>query len=593
MTGTPTEYKIVYRKTNAGNQHTSTGDYTCARSGFAVSGNTNVPIGKITRIVLRHSNTSTQNVKWYLYGQIAFSGRAAITSNTIGRKWQSDVYTMYNTFSTNLPTPEEWANWTSVSVKIASPRPSSGQLYWRANSSYPMEITVYFWSAADLVDGAEPPTVSGVSVVDEKGFADTFDSPLQGQSTLRVTGIYELDPNYQYLTASHTLELTDAGGATLYRKTQNEDSVFEVGALDASGNVTWVYTVLDSAGNSVSDTGTLAILPYTPPSVAALSVQRYVTETDDQSQPVYVAAEDGDHVWISFTAASQAIGGENAWQLTLTYGQDGEDEAEGTTITLQTGADGQSLTFSQDRTLLTAQIDAAVGWWFRVTLTDSVTSTSVLAEVDEAGAYFDVEKLGVAVGMRSKAIPGDRRFEVAEGFEAHFYGGIYGVTNYYLFGHPTGGRWVTGKPLYRETLEIQITAAGTNASVGIDPDTESIVDFSGVLVTSAGAQRPINWHLSSSNYCAVWRPRGESIIWAQASETGTAYVTILYTKATDTLRSFWVYSAEDGHIILAEQAEGSVQTVYDASGEHVNVTATAGETVDFDALTGRITIGGE
>ena len=591
MAGTPPEYCIRYRRTDVSNRNNHNEPVFWPLNRFAVSGNTNIPIGKITRIIYNHPHSSTKSVTWKLFGRLEFGDGTTLDSNVVSHKFSGDVYTYSNTFDTSSLTVEKWQTCTGIWQSIATPLPSTGALYYRAVPEGPVEILVYFWSAADLVDGAEPPTVTGITVEDENGHAETFGNPVQGQSSITITGQYALDPNYIYLTAKHTLLLKDSAGTTIYNATQDEDSVFVVGLINAAGSIAWTYTVLDSAGNSVSQSGTFTVLAYTPPSISALFAERYATTIDDQGDPVYTAADDGENVRFSFVAAVAAVAGANAWSLVLTYGEDGTDEASGTAVSVQTGADGATTTRTQDRSILATDLSASVGWWFKFTLTDSFTSVSMMCYIDEASAYFNVEKFGVAVGMRSRAIPGDRRFEVAEGFEAHFYGGIYGVTNYYLFGHPTGGRWITGKPLYRATIEIEITAAGTTAYAAIDENTEHVVDFQGFLLTDDGSQRPVNWNLSSSYYCTVWRYQDQASLSARASETGTIYATILYTKSTDALRSFWVYSAEDGHIILAEQVEGSVQTSYNASTEHVNVTATAGETVNFDALTGRITIG--
>ena len=591
MAGTPPEYCVRYRRTDVPNRNNHNEPVFWPLSSFTVSGNTNIAMGKITRIIYNHPHSSTKSVTWKLFGRLEFGDGTTLDSNVVSHKFSGDVYTYSNTFDTSSLTVEKWQTCTGIWQSIATPLPSTGALYYRAVPEGPVEILVYFWSAADLADGAEPPTVTGITVEDENGHAETFENPVQGQSSLTITGQYALDPNYIYLTAKHTLQLTNGAGATIYNATQNEDSVFVVGLINEAGTVSWTYTVLDSAGNSVSQSGTFTVLAYTPPSISALFAERYATTIDDQGDPVYTAADDGENVRFSFVAAVAAVAGANAWSLVLTYGEDGTDEASGTAVSVQTGTDGATTTRTQDRSILATDLSASVGWWFKFTLTDSFTSVSMMCYIDEASAYFNVEKLGVAVGMRSRAIPGDRRFEVAEGFEAHFYGGIYGVTNYYLFGHPTGGRWITGKPLYRATIEIEITAAGTTAYAAIDENTEHVVDFQGFLLTDDGSQRPVNWNLSSSYYCTVWRYQDQASLSARASETGTIYATILYTKSTDALRSFWVYSAEDGHIILAEQVEGSVQTSYNASTEHVNVTATAGETVNFDALTGRITIG--
>lgn len=590
MAGTPPEYYVRYRRTDISNRHNDNTPLFFPLNTFTVSGNTNVAMGKITRIVFRHTHSSTKYVTWKLYGQLAFADGTTLNSDIVSHRFSGDVYTYDNTFDTSTLSVEQWESCTGIWQRIATPLPGTGTLYYRAVSEAPLDVYIYFWAAADLVDGAEPPVVSGITLNDSTGAMTQFGSPVQGKSNLTITGIYQLDPNYVYLTAKHTLRLTTSAGVNLYQAVQTENALFSVGPLNAAGTITWTYTVLDSAGNSVTQTGTFTTLAYSPPTVSALFVERYTASMDDQGDPIYIAADDGENVRFSFIATTAAVAGKNGWTLALTYGEDGTDEDGGTAITIQTGTDGESLAFAADRTILTAAISASTRWWFKITLTDTFGSSSMMAYVDEATAYFTVEKLGVAVGMRSTATPSDRRFEVAEGVEARFYGGIHGVTNFYLFGHPTGGRWINGKPLYRETLVVEITAAGTNITHAIDSNIEYILDFQGVLLTSNGSQRPINWGgYSTSYYCTLWRNQSDAEIVLRASEKGFAYVTILYTRSDDPIRTIWAYSAEDGRIILVEQVEGSV--LVSENDGHVNITALAGEAVSYDALTGRITIG--
>lgn len=589
MAGTPPEYCIKYQITNISNRHSENGERNYTRAEFTASGNTSIAIGKITRIVFMHAHTSTQNVTWNLYGRLSFGDGSSLISDTVGHKFSGSLYYYTNTFDVSSITPEKWATWTGIKQCVGTPKPKSGTLYYRGTPAYPIEVQVYFWAAADLVDGAEPPTVSGITLTDERGHIAKFGNAVQGKSDLTVTGQYQLDPNYIYLTAKHTLRLTDSAGTSVYQVTQNEDSRFHVGELRISGIVSWTYTVLDSAGNSVSATGTFTVLAYSPPSLSSLNAERYITTLDDQGDPVYTAADDGENVRFSFMASVASVNSKNAWRLVLTYGQDGTSENSGTAVTVDTGTDGEAWTVSQDRDILTITVGADVGWWFKFTLTDCFTETSMTAYIDEASAYFNVEKTGISIGMLSKATPDDHRFEVVDGYESHFYGGIYGVTNYYADEQPTGGRWINGKPLYRRTIAIEITAADTNAHGAIGDNVEMIVEFTGFLAATNGSHWPVNWYYSSTYYCAVFHYMNESRISIRASTTGTAYVTILYTHSDDDLRTFWVYSAEEGRLILKEQVSGSVQV--SLSNGIANILALAGETVSYDSTTGRITIG--
>ena len=136
---------------------------------------------------------------------------------------------------------------------------------------------------------------------------------------------------------------------------------------------------------------------------------------------------------------------------------------------------------------------------------------------------------------------------------------------------------------------MEITAAGTDAYGAIGDNVDMIVEFAGFLAASDGSHWPVNWYFTSTYYCAVFHSANENRISVRAGTTGTAYVTILYTHSDDKLRTFWVYSADEGRLILKEQTAGSVQA--SLANNIANVLALAGEAVSYDATTGRIVIG--
>ena len=408
------EYCIIYTKTNQADATTGNNDVTVARSGFAASGDTGVKIGQITRIIFQHQHAAVGKGTWKLQGRLNFSGRATIASDTVAKSINGN-YAVYNNTFTTVPTAAEWEGWTSVTMHVVSS--GSGTLHWMATSARPMRVYVYFYRAEDLITDAEAPVVSGIGTADQ-GYKATFGNLVQRMSQVTVTGYYSLDSRYPTLTARHTLVLTDPGGDTIYSATQ-DSAEFSVGAIDVSGQVAWRYSVVDGAGGSGSASGYMTVLAYAEPSVAGLSVERYVTGQDDQGHTTYEASEDGEQVWFTFTASAAAVAGKNAWTLSLTYGE--EDDETGTTAQIASRADGTTLAYASDRTILTAAISAGKGWWFTMTAADAFgQSAAMTAYVDESGALLDVEPEGVAVGMRVNK----GGFEVGEDSPARLYGGI-------------------------------------------------------------------------------------------------------------------------------------------------------------------------
>jgi len=429
-----------------------------------------------------------------------------------------------------------------------------------------------------------------------------------------ITGQYELDPDYIYLTAQHRLTLTaPSGGVILYDAAQDEDAVFDVGAISVSGNVTWVYTVTDSAGNVAKASGTIVVLPYAAPAVSALAVQRYAETTDDQGHPVYTASDDGERVWFNFTASVTPVNDSNAWTMKLRWGQgDGPSsvsaegaatfpegkafgEGYGNERVIASGTDGDTVVYSEDRTILPDAVSAASSWWFAVILEDSVGSSWMIAYAGAATAYFNVEKDGVAVGMRSSAKDGERLFEVDAGYESRFHGGIRGVTDYSLDEAPTGGRWLDGKPLYRRTFAFASGAASGSYADISDLDAEFVqVVMAAIHYTFNGhGYWNSNYYMNGSDYTRFFIDGDNARLYLDfGSNCGIAgaWATLEYTKLSDAARTIWVLSAVDGNVILAQQSAGLFTFAYDADSAGVTVTRMA--ELSWTAEDGNIVIGG-
>lgn len=469
-----TEYSIVYTRTNQATAKSTQGKTVqMAKSNFVLSGNTSLNIGQITRILFthKHSNGGYKG-SWSTTGRLYFGDGTYITSNKIAQSYNGDQKWTTNTFSSGLPTPEKFATWTRMDL-IPSNHGGDGTLQWWASSGQPVTITVYFYKYEDLIVDADPPTASGVTLTDNSGYSTTYGNPVQGHSNLTITGQYALDPRYPDLTSRHTLTLEDSTGNSVYSATQSNDAEFEVGTIDVSGTITLTYTVVDGTGGSATYTGTITMLAYSPPSITGLVVQRYTSEVDD-SGTIYVASEDGNYVWFSYSAGVSPLGNHNSWSITLLATAEGA--TPGTPTTVETHAAGSEYTSTKtnDRNVLPAEVSAASAWTFVLTITDGIESTTATYEIEEAAAFYDVEPYGVSVGMRSTGTLNNKKFEVAEDYTSHFYGGIEGVTNYTEGEVATGGTWINGGKIYRAVFSGQLTAGGSR-SIGILAHTPAAV----------------------------------------------------------------------------------------------------------------------
>jgi hypothetical protein len=578
-----TEYSITYTRTNQTTAKSTQGKTVqMARSNFTASGNTNLHIGQITRILFKHKHSNGGYHGWWATtGRMYFGDGTSIKSDTIRYEYNGNQKWTTNTFSSGLPTPENFATWTRMDL-IPSNHSGSGTLQWWASSSQPITITVYFYKYEDLIVDSDPPTISGVSIADSTGHSTTFGSPVQAESRLTITGEYALDPRYPDLSAVHTLTLTDSGGTDIYVASQSNNAVFNVGAIAGAGTITWTYTVTDGTGGSATDTGTFSVLPYAPPAISGFAVERYTTVLDDQGNPTYVASEDGDHVRFTFTATVTPVNEGNPWTLALNYVEE-DGEGAGTTVQVASEAAGGTLTYTEDRTILTAAVSANVAWRFTIIATDAFGEVgSMSGYVDEATAFFNVEENGVSVGMRSTGTAAEKLFEVADGYEARLYGGIRGVTNFVTGVEiKTGGRWIDGRPIYQQIIKGTTSNTGTVSAGSLGASVGAVVRIAGqFLRASDNIWRTIPYILSSVNWAAVCTvsTAGAVSLYFGTNNSGSKdyYVVIEYTKATDDARTLWVYSDAGGDVVLAEQIAGSFTFTDDGAGNIVITAMPAG-----------------
>lgn len=151
------EYCLTYTYTGRSNESTNNATPIVDKSKFSLTGDTDKRIGRITKIVYGHYHTSTNPpATWELKGRLHFSDGSYIDSDIVSHKFSGDIYCYTNTFTENLPSQSRFDTWTKIeTVKVNTI--SGAELYWRALSSYPMTVKVYFVDAGFVhygVDGA-------------------------------------------------------------------------------------------------------------------------------------------------------------------------------------------------------------------------------------------------------------------------------------------------------------------------------------------------------------------------------------------------------------------------------------------------------
>lgn len=345
------------------------------------------------------------------------------------------------------------------------------------------------------------PVISNMAASDLYGVVHDGNTPyqyfggfVQNKSLPKFQIDFATDAQDSKLTATH--KLTISGGDIPEPLEFAADTspgetqiAFEIPAfVHAAENAQCVYTITDSVGMESSHTITFPIYAYASPRITGFNVQRYITElTAEGSEDIL--SDFGTHVWITLGGIATSIALKNSWTLKLLSGISGEDAREETTV--NDGSDGTSFAYVNDKNIYSAKVEETITYEFTAVLSDLFETARMTVLVLKAGGFMDVEKTGVAIGMRSTSDEANKKFEVAKDYISHFYGGIEGVNIYRTGEVKTGGRWIDGRPIYRQLVNFGMVV--NNGSVSVPLNTGPLASL--VRIWGAGRRdqelRPI------------------------------------------------------------------------------------------------------
>ena len=256
------------------------------------------------------------------------------------------------------------------------------------------------------------PSVS-CSFTDESQLDARFGGFIEGKSFIKclisVTLDREADPD-----VSVSLRSLSFNGAS--RPLASDEC--EIGYVPASGSVPYAVSVTDSHGEEGTVSGSVGIIRYASPCLTALVFERYGEGVDEQGNAVYYPDDGSPNIRVTAIGSVSTVNGLNAWTLSVLC-SDGESEIS---ALMAQGGDGRGISYAGDRTLFTAALSEQSDWNVTVTLSDCFESVSYRLFLPKADAIFDIEKGGVAVGMRSTGTRLAPLFEVA--YPAVFHGDV-------------------------------------------------------------------------------------------------------------------------------------------------------------------------
>lgn len=303
-----------------------------------------------------------------------------------------------------------------------------------------------------------------------------------------------------------------------------------------SGTHVYSIAITDSRGMTATRSASIDVEAVYPVSASGFLVERYRTQIGDDGQPDYVAAADGDHVWVSFRATADLAGGNNTPHAYILYTLEGANQQQ-VSIAWESGP---TLNKDSDRSVVTAQIPVDESVEFELVIEDDFSEARLFADAIAASAvplHIAGNGHGVGIGMYASGDMNSPALDV--GWLARMRGGIEGVTVYSELEQPTGGTWVDGRPVYRRTYLTSFSQSDAFVPLGTLPeDCEQVVRAFGMLYTGTQALLIPNAFYQSLDYMATPLFDGANISLALGPSFGTnaksCALTVEYVKAQAT-----------------------------------------------------------
>lgn len=300
-----------------------------------------------------------------------------------------------------------------------------------------------------------------------------------------------------------------------------------LGAFSAeyAGVVSWTLYIENADGICGITTGNFDVLPYSSPQLL-FAVARYSEILDDQGHVSYEESDDGEDVWVNAQVDVSSLNNSNAWTLKLSYTPNDNDGV--LPITLISESDGGLFNYPNDpdepgdRSLINLRFSTANDYTFTAILTDQFNNTEVTTYIYKSDGYFNVEKTGVAVGMRSTGTAEEKKFEVDHEYESHFYGGIAGISNYVTGEVLTGGHWINGEPIYRNVIVGNTTLTNGQVELYSFSNLPSVfIKYNAFIKTPDGNWYPITYtYNANENWTTnIYIESSTGKIWAQAGSS--------------------------------------------------------------------------
>ena len=383
------------------------------------------------------------------------------------------------------------------------------------------------------------PTISDMGITlanDLGGYA------LTGKTYAVIAPVIDINDTYGATIKSVKADIADGINAqtlTWDALTETDAGIFSGAAQNTNiiyngGEASIALTVTDSRGREVTQTHIVNVQPYANPLITAFAVERYEPVYNADEQIIgYAPSDTGENVWVTLNASCSGVAGLNkiAWKITAKT-VDGEAVFSG-------GGDSALIDISNDRSIISAVVSAAETIQYTVEVTDTAGYNAFQYDnVTPGRANFALaaSKYGASFGCLPKGTEENPMLESA--YPIYAYGGIDGVNIYKTGEVKTGGTWIDGKPIYRQTFTGY---GGTNKAgnaIGNIPELDTVVEFRGtVVVKDYNLIEPIPSYRATTNelwHGVYFSTSSKNVSVASSFSEGAHFrLTVYYTKTTD------------------------------------------------------------
>lgn len=254
------------------------------------------------------------------------------------------------------------------------------------------------------VDGVEKATRAIRFTVDVPAdIVPTFDAVIEPHTTSR---------DYYALLGGANIRADNAQGhygatITAYRITGSEGVSTASAAVDTPifqehGEHRYALTVVDSRGRTTTKELSIDVHAVGKPRIEAFSVRRYSAIVNDDGETVYQDSFVGGNVWVTLSASIDTAGGNNTPTAYIEYDATARASMR---IPLAWDAGAATITRTDDRTIITAQVPLNSAYSFTLHVADLLNEVTAGARVEKSSSILHLagSGFGAAFGGFSTA----------------------------------------------------------------------------------------------------------------------------------------------------------------------------------------------